>query len=60
MILVVIIVVLVIVFISHKLALEACVAWMIENNYNTPTNEDVKRLIGWCVRKHLGDLLGKS
>lgn len=53
-----VIVFLVIALISQKLAVEACVAWMVENNYKTPTNEDVKRLIGWCVRKHLEDLRG--
>lgn len=51
---------LVIALISQKLALEACVAWMEENNYNEPTNEDVRRLVGWCIKKHLEDLRGKS
>lgn len=60
MILIAIIVILAMALISQKLAVEACVAWMVENNYNIPTNEDAKRLVGWCVRKHLGNLLGKA
>ncbi len=60
LILIVIIVILVIVLASQKLAVEACVAWMVENNYDTPTNEDVNRLVVWCVKKHLGDWRGKS
>jgi succinate dehydrogenase hydrophobic anchor subunit len=59
-ILIVIVVFLVIGLISQKLAVEACVAWMVENNYDTPTNEDVNRLVVWCVKKHLEDLSGKS
>ena len=46
--------------ISTKLGLTAYVAWMEENNFQQPSNEDMKRLIEWCAKKYIQDFLGKS
>lgn len=46
--------------ISTKIGLTAYVAWMEENNFQQPSDEDMKRLIEWCVKKYIQDLLGKS
>lgn len=44
---------LVIALISQKLALEACVAWMEENNYNEPTKRNKgRREKRWIKQKN--------
>lgn len=55
-----IIAVLLILFISTKLSLTAYVAWMVENNFAQPSDRDMQRLIGWCAKKYIQDLFGKS
>ncbi len=56
----IIIMVLLIMLISTKLGLTAYVAWMEENNFKQPSDKDMRRLIGWCTRKYIEDLFGKS
>ena len=55
-----IIAVLLILFVSTKLSLTAYVAWMVENNFAQPSDRDMQRLIGWCAKKYIQDLFGKS
>ena len=55
-----IIVILLILLISTKIGLTAYVAWMEENGFQQPSNEDMKRLIEWCAKKYIQDFLGKS
>lgn len=56
----IIITVLLIMLISTKLGLTAYVAWMEENHFRQPSDKDMQRLIGWCVRKYIEDLFRKS
>ena len=55
-----IIAILLILLISTKIGLTAYVSWMEENSFQQPSNEDMKRLIEWCVKKYIQDFLGKS
>ena len=55
-----IITVLLVLFISTKLNLTAYVAWMVENDFRQPSEKDMQRLIGWCAKKYMKDLFGKS
>ena len=55
-----IIAILLILLISTKIGLTAYVAWMEENSFQQPSNEYMKRLIKWCVKKYIQDFLGKS
>lgn len=55
-----VIAVLLILLASAKLGLTAYVAWMEENHFQQPSNKDLQRLIKWCIRKYLQDLLRKS
>ncbi len=52
--------VLLILLASTKLSLTAYVAWMVENDFRQPSDKDMQRLIGWCVKKYMQDLFGKS
>lgn len=56
----IVIVILLIMLISTKLGLTAYVAWMEENHFKQPSDKDMQRLIGWCVRKYVQDLFRKS
>lgn len=58
--LLIIIAVLLIMLISIKLGLTAYVAWMEENHFQQPSDKDMQRLIGWCAKKYIQDLFGKS
>lgn len=58
--LIVIILILVVMLISTKLGLTAYVAWMEENHFRQPSDKDMQRLIGWCAKKYVQDLLRKS
>lgn len=55
-ILVTIILILLVMFISTKLGLTAYVAWMEENQFQQPSDEDLQRLTRWCAKKYLEDL----
>lgn len=59
-VLILIIVTLLAMFISTKLGLTALVAWMVENNIKTPSDEEIQRLIRWCAKKYIESWLGKS
>ncbi|MCI9066561.1 MAG: hypothetical protein HFI53_11955 [Lachnospiraceae bacterium] len=59
-ILLMIIVTLLVVLISTKLGLTAYVAWMEENHFQQPSEKDMQRLIGWCVKKYVKGLFRKS
>lgn len=59
-ILILTIVVLLAMFISTKLGLTALVAWMVENNIKTPSDEEIRRLIRWCAKKYIESWLGKT
>lgn len=59
-VLILIIVALLAMFISTKLGLTALVAWMVENNIKTPSDEEIQRLIRWCAKKYIETWLGKS
>ncbi len=52
--------ILLLLLISTKLGLTAYVAWMEENNFRQPSDKDIQRLIGWCVKKYVQDLFRKS
>lgn len=56
----IVIAILLIMLISTKLGLTAYVAWMEENHFKQPSDKDMQRLIGWCVRKYVQDLFRKS
>lgn len=58
--LLIIIAVLLLMLISIKLSLTAYVAWMEENHFRQPSDKDMQRLIGWCVKKYIQDLFRKS
>ena len=51
---------LLILFISTKLSFTAYIAWMVENRFKQPSEKDMQRLIRWCLKKYLDDLIGKS
>lgn len=55
-----VILILSVMYISTKLGLTAYVAWMEENQFRQPSDEDLQRLIRWCAKKYLEDLFGKS
>lgn len=59
-ILLMIIVTLLVMLISTKLGLTAYVAWMEENHFQQPSEKDMQRLIGWCVKKYVKGLFRKS
>lgn len=59
-VLVIIILFLVAILISTKLGLTAYVAWMEENHFRQPSDKDMQRLIGWCVKKYIQELFRKS
>lgn len=50
-ILVTIILILLVMFISTKIGLTAYVAWMEENQFQQPSDEDLQRLTRWCAKK---------
>lgn len=58
-VLIIIIVLLLMMLISEKLGLTAYVAWMEENHFQQPSDKDIQRLIGWCVKKYIQDLFRK-
>lgn len=60
LVLLAIIVILLVLFVSTKLGLTALVAWMEENDFQQPSDKDMQRLIGWCVKKYMKDLFGKA
>ena len=55
-----IIAVLLILLASIKLSLTAYVAWMVENDFQQPSDKDMQRLVGWCAKKYIQDLFRKS
>lgn len=59
-VLLIIVVLLLVMLISTKLGLTAYVAWMEENHFQQPSEKDIQRLIGWCVKKYVKDLFRKS
>lgn len=58
--LIIIILFLVIMLISTELGLTAYVAWMEENHFQQPSDKEMQRLIGWCLKKYLRGLFRKS
>ena len=58
--LVLIIIILSIVLASTKIGLAAYVAWMEENHFRQPSENDMHRLIAWCTKKYMQDLFRKS
>lgn len=59
-VLLLIIAVLLILLVSIKLSLTAYVAWMVENDFQQPSDKDMQRLVGWCAKKYIQDLFRKS
>lgn len=59
-VLLLIIAVLLILLASIKLSLTAYVAWMVENDFQQPSDKDMQRLVGWCAKKYIQDLFRKS
>ena len=47
-------------YLHWKLVATAFSAWMIENNFRTPSESDMLRLVRWCAENYAKDFLGKS
>lgn len=43
-------------YIKWKLCATVLSAWIFENEYTPPTDEDMKRLIEWVVRRKIKDI----
>ena len=44
-------------YIKWKLCAAVFAAWISENGYASPTNEDIKRLIKWVVHMRVKDVM---
>lgn len=40
--------------IAMRIAVEGLIAYMVANEYKTPTNDEIRKINTWVVKKHLG------
>ena len=60
MVLILISIVLLVLLISTRISMTAYIAWTVENDFKQPSDEDMQRLVRWCIKKYIEDLFRKS